>query len=83
MTIEESLKRVFGHNEFRPGQREIVDILIAGRPALAVFPTGGGKSLCYQLPAIHLDGLTLVVSPLIALMRDQVGGAARFEFGAE
>ncbi len=82
MTIEESLKRVFGHNEFRPGQREIVDILIAGRPALAVFPTGGGKSLCYQLPAIHLDGLTLVVSPLIALMRDQVEALLRCEVSA-
>ncbi|MCP5541596.1 MAG: RecQ family ATP-dependent DNA helicase [Akkermansiaceae bacterium] len=66
------LSKVFGHAGFRPGQREVVDVLLAGRPALAVFPTGGGKSLCYQLPALLLDGLTLVVSPLIALMKDQV-----------
>ena len=62
----------FGHAEFRPGQEEVVRTLLAGRSALAVFPTGGGKSLCYQLPALLLDGLTLVVSPLIALMKDQV-----------
>ena len=62
----------FGHGQFRPGQEEVVRALLAGRSALAVFPTGGGKSLCYQLPALLLDGLTLVVSPLIALMKDQV-----------
>lgn len=69
---EFALERHFGHTEFRPGQREIIQILLAGRPALAVLPTGGGKSICYQLPAVLLDGLTLVVSPLIALMKDQV-----------
>lgn len=69
----QTLASVFGHTSFRPGQREVIDILLAGRPALAVFPTGGGKSLCYQLPALQLEGLTLVVSPLIALMKDQVG----------
>ncbi|MBL9152553.1 MAG: RecQ family ATP-dependent DNA helicase [Verrucomicrobiales bacterium] len=66
------LQSVFGHDAFRPGQREAIDSLLAGRPALAVFPTGGGKSLCYQLPALCLEGLTLVISPLIALMKDQV-----------
>jgi ATP-dependent DNA helicase RecQ len=70
--LEDELQRHFGHAEFRPGQRQVVETLMVGRSALAVFPTGGGKSLCYQLPAILLDGLTLVVSPLIALMKDQV-----------
>lgn len=63
----------FGHSSFRPGQEAVVDALLAGRSALALFPTGAGKSLCYQLPALMLEGLTLVVSPLIALMKDQVG----------
>ena len=55
-----------------PGQEQVIDTLLAGRSALAIFPTGGGKSLCYQLPALLLDGLTVVVSPLIALMKDQI-----------
>ncbi len=58
---------------FRPGQREVIEAVLAGEDCLCVMPTGGGKSLCYQLPALALDGLTLVVSPLIALMQDQVG----------
>ena len=62
----------FGLSDFRPGQERVIDTLLAGRSALAVFPTGGGKSLCYQLPALLLDGLTVVVSPLIALMKDQI-----------
>jgi ATP-dependent DNA helicase RecQ len=62
----------FGFEEFRPGQRQVIETLLAGHAALAVFPTGGGKSLCYQLPALALDGVTLVVSPLIALMKDQI-----------
>ncbi len=66
------LSDVFGMDHFRPGQEAVIDGLLAGRSVLAVFPTGGGKSLCYQLPALLLDGLTLVVSPLIALMKDQV-----------
>ncbi|MBL4847432.1 MAG: RecQ family ATP-dependent DNA helicase [Planctomycetes bacterium] len=69
---EEVLRERFQLEEFRLGQRAVIDALLAGRPALAVFPTGGGKSLCYQLPALLLEGLTLVVSPLIALMKDQV-----------
>jgi ATP-dependent DNA helicase RecQ len=67
-----TLRHHFGHDAFRGGQEPVIRALLAGRSALAVFPTGGGKSLCYQLPALLLDGLTLVVSPLIALMRDQV-----------
>ena len=58
--------------EFRPGQREVIETVLAGQDCLCVMPTGGGKSLCYQLPAIVQPGLTLVVSPLIALMKDQV-----------
>src|SRR5438874_2613749 len=68
----EMLAGRFGFDSFRPGQEEVVEALLAGRSALAVFPTGAGKSLCYQLPALLLDGLTIVVSPLIALMKDQI-----------
>jgi ATP-dependent DNA helicase RecQ len=67
-----TLQEVFGFSDFRDGQQRVCEALLAGRSALAVFPTGGGKSLCYQLPALLLPGLTLVVSPLIALMKDQV-----------
>ncbi|HBZ45177.1 MAG TPA: DNA helicase RecQ [Maritimibacter sp.] len=66
------LKSVFGFDAFRPGQDEIVAAVTAGEETLAIMPTGGGKSLCYQLPALMREGVTLVVSPLIALMRDQV-----------
>jgi ATP-dependent DNA helicase RecQ len=69
--LRSTLRSVFGFEDFREGQREVCGALIAGRSALAVFATGSGKSLCYQLPALHFDGLTLVVSPLIALMKDQ------------
>ena len=62
----------FGLQAFRPGQAEVISALLAGRSALAVFPTGSGKSLCYQLPSLLLDGVTVVVSPLIALMKDQI-----------
>ena len=62
----------FGLTSFRPGQKEVISTVLAGRDCLCVMPTGGGKSLCYQLPAVALNGLTLVVSPLIALMKDQV-----------
>ncbi len=66
------LKEVFGFDAFRPGQEHIVDSLIAGKNVLAVMPTGSGKSLCFQVPALALGGLTIVVSPLVALMQDQV-----------
>ncbi|TDL78482.1 DNA helicase RecQ [Palleronia sediminis] len=68
------LETVWGFPEFRPGQAEIVEAVAAGRDTLAIMPTGGGKSLCFQLPALMRPGVTLVVSPLIALMRDQVRG---------
>ena len=71
-TPDTTLQQVFGHEEFLPGQRQVIEAVLDGRSALAVFPTGQGKSLCYQLPALHLTGLTLVVSPLMALMKDQV-----------
>ena len=71
-TPDALLSAVFGFAEFRPGQREIVEAVTAGRDTLAIMPTGGGKSLCYQLPALCREGVTLVISPLIALMRDQV-----------
>ena len=71
---KELLKSVFGFDAFRPGQEEVVAAILAGRDVLAIMPTGGGKSLCYQLPALRHDGLTVVISPLIALMRDQVSG---------
>lgn len=67
-----TLARVFGYDRFRPGQEAAVSAVLAGRSAAAIFPTGSGKSLCYQLPALHLPHLTLVVSPLLALMQDQL-----------
>ncbi len=72
MSLEEKLFKHFGFSTFLPGQRSVVELLLAGRSAAAVFPTGGGKSLCYQLPAQLLPGLTLVVSPLLSLMKDQL-----------
>src|SRR5215831_5692813 len=62
----------FGLSEFRPGQADVIDAVLAGRNAVVVMPTGAGKSLCFQLPATVLPGMTVVVSPLIALMKDQV-----------
>ncbi len=74
MPVATHLRDVFGFDSFRPGQEEIVAAVAAGRNTLAIMPTGGGKSLCFQLPALLLDGVTVVISPLIALMRDQVRG---------
>lgn len=70
-TLRDELKRLFGHDDFRAGQREIVEAAVGGQDTLAILPTGGGKSLTYQLPAMLLPGVTLVLSPLIALMKDQ------------
>ena len=71
-TPSQLLQQHFGFSEFRPGQEVVIEALHTHKAALAVFPTGAGKSLCYQLPALRYDGLTLVVSPLIALMKDQI-----------
>jgi ATP-dependent DNA helicase RecQ len=76
ISILDALEHQFGHRGFKPGQQPVIDRLLAGQSAVAVFPTGGGKSLCYQLPAVLLPGLTLVVSPLIALMKDQCDALA-------
>jgi ATP-dependent DNA helicase RecQ len=79
--IERALREHFGFAGFRPGQRELVEAALAGRDALGILPTGGGKSLTYQLPATLIEGLTVVVSPLIALMKDQVDAFNRRRLG--
>ena len=77
-----ALREVFGHRTLRPGQSDVIRHVVAGQPTLAVMPTGAGKSLCYQLPAVVLEGLTLVVSPLVALIRDQVVRLRRLDVRA-
>ena len=72
MKKELLLKKYFGYSAFLPGQKELVDHLCLGEDVLGIMPTGAGKSLCYQLPAMVMDGIALIVSPLIALMKDQV-----------
>ena len=72
MTALETLKKYWGHDSFRPMQEEIVSAVLEGRDVLAILPTGGGKSVCFQVPALMKEGLALVVTPLIALMKDQV-----------
>src|SRR3982751_2643309 len=68
----EALQKHFGHGGFLDGQDQVIEAVTSGRDGLVVMPTGGGKSLCYQLPALCFEGVTLVVSPLIALMKDQI-----------
>jgi ATP-dependent DNA helicase RecQ len=69
--LKDTMRKVFGLESFRPGQEEVVNAILSGRDTLAIMPTGSGKSLCYQLPGLHLTGITVVVSPLISLMKDQ------------
>jgi ATP-dependent DNA helicase RecQ len=82
-TKEEVLKSVFGFSGFRPLQQEAVDTILNRRDLLMILPTGGGKSLCYQLPALLMEGLTVVVSPLLALMHDQVSALKALGIKAE
>ena len=72
INLDTLLAEQFGWSGFRPLQRELIECVLAGKSALGVLPTGGGKSLCYQLPALVLPGITIVISPLISLMKDQV-----------
>src|SRR3954451_15244165 len=69
--VTKVIREVFGLSELRPGQQEVIDAVLARRHTLAIMPTGAGKSLCYQVPAMLMAGMTVVISPLIALMRDQ------------
>lgn len=81
--MQNILKEYFGYQQFRDGQKEIIDKVIDHRPTLGVMPTGGGKSICYQVPGLYLDGLTIVISPLISLMKDQVDSLRSMGIKAE
>lgn len=72
----ELLSRFYGYRDFRPAQVPVIESLLAGHDALAIMPTGAGKSICFQIPALIFPGLTLVISPLISLMKDQVDALA-------
>ena len=82
MTATETLKKYFGYDTFRIGQKTLIDYILSGRDALGIMPTGGGKSLCFQIPALMASGMTLVVSPLISLMKDQVNALTKSKIAA-
>lgn len=69
---DDTLKHIFGFDKFKPGQQQVIESIIAGKSAASIFPTGAGKSLCYQLPAVLEKGMTLVASPLLSLMKNQI-----------
>ena len=83
MTPRQILKNIFGYDNFRGQQEDVISHLTAGKSCFVMMPTGGGKSLCYQIPALCLDGVAIVISPLIALMQDQVSALKQAGVNAE